>query len=71
MYLLRHSMFIWVILGLLIHGTISAHDDVPLISFTLKSCNILIFDRQQRLVYKTTVQKPDPQKLEEIMNSAK
>lgn len=169
MYLVRHAMFIWVILGLLIHGTISAHDDVPLISFTLKdqfdraytersfpdkivvviatdregskfsdswqqaiydallkrqtegqvqfirvadlrdapwflygfikgkfpkekdhwslmdwkgifatayrcelkSCTILIFDRQQCLVYKTTVQKPDPQKLEEIVNSAK
>src|SRR5574337_337585 len=31
--------------------------------FELKSCNILIFDRQQRLVYKTNVQKLDPQKL--------
>ena len=34
-----------------------------------KSCNILIFDRQQRLVYKTNAQQPDPQKLEEIVDS--
>jgi len=39
--------------------------------FESKSCNILIFDCQQRLVYKTNVQKLDPQKLEEIVNNAK
>lgn len=38
--------------------------------FELKSCNILVFDHQQRLVYKTNVQKLDPQKLEEIMTHA-
>lgn len=38
--------------------------------FESKSCNILIFDRQQRLVYKTNVQKLDPQKLEEILTNA-
>ncbi|HHT9110027.1 MAG TPA: hypothetical protein ACFYDZ_02575 [Candidatus Brocadiaceae bacterium] len=36
-----------------------------------KSCNILIFDSQQRLIYKTHVQKPDPQKLEEILSNVK
>lgn len=36
-----------------------------------KSCNILIFDRQQLLVYKTNVQIPDPQKLEEVVNNVK
>ena len=35
-------MFVLVILGLLIHEAISAHDDVPLISFTLKDQ----FDRE-------------------------
>lgn len=158
--------FLWIILGLLIHDTISAHDDVPLISFTLKDqfdraytersfpdkvlvvivadregnkfsdswqqaihdvllkrraegqvqfirvadlrgapwflygfikgkfpkekdhwslmdwkgifaeayscelkfCNILIFDRQECLVYKTNARILDPQKLEEIVN---
>ena len=39
--------------------------------FESKSCNILIFNRQQRLVYKTHVQKLDPQKLEEILNDVK
>ena len=39
--------------------------------FESKSCNILIFNRQQRLVYKTNVQKLDPQKLEEILNNVK
>lgn len=37
----------------------------------LKSCTILIFDRQQILVYKTNVQIPDPQKLEEVVNNVK
>ena len=36
-----------------------------------KSCNILIFNRQQCLVYKTDVQQPDPQKLEEIVKNVK
>lgn len=36
-----------------------------------KSGNILTFDRQQRLVYKTSVQHPDPRKLEEIVNNVK
>ncbi len=39
--------------------------------FETKSCNILIFDRQQRLIYKTNVQKLNPQKLEEILNNVK
>lgn len=36
-----------------------------------KFCNILIFNRQHRLVYKTAVQQPDPQKSEEIVNNIK
>jgi len=40
-------------------------------SCELKSCNILIFDRQERLVYKTNVQILDPQKLEEVVNNVK
>lgn len=39
--------------------------------FESKSCNILVFDRQQCLVYKTHVQKLDSQKLEEIVTNAK
>ncbi len=39
-------------------------------SFESKSCNILVFNSQHCLIYKTHVQEPDPQKLEEIVTHA-